>query len=58
MITDTARQYIVSKETPAVFHNNWKYDYYFIIRELGEELEGQFECLGENNENAWFFQFW
>ena len=24
------------------------YDYHLIIIELGEEFEGQFECLGEN----------
>ena len=24
------------------------YDYYFIIKDLAEEFEGQFECLGEN----------
>ena len=26
------------------------YDYHFIIKELAEEFEGQFTCLGENTE--------
>ena len=38
------------KETPVVFHNGSTYDYHFIIKELAEEVEGQFECLGENKE--------
>ena len=25
-------------------------DYYFIIKDLAEEFEGQFECLGENTQ--------
>ena len=33
-----------------VFHNGSTYDYHFIIKELAEEFEGQFECLGENAE--------
>ena len=40
----------IPKEIPAVFHNGSTYDYYFIIKELAEELKGQFECLGENTE--------
>ena len=35
---------------PAVFHNSSKYDYHFIIKELAEEPEGPFECIGENSE--------
>ena len=38
------------KEIPVVFHNGSTYDYHFIIRELAEEFEGQFECLGQNTE--------
>ena len=37
-------------EIPVVFHNGSTYDYHFIIKELAEEFEGQFECLGENKE--------
>ena len=33
-----------------VFHNDSTYDYNFIIKDLAEEFEGQFECLGENTE--------
>ena len=39
-----------NKKIPAVFHNGSTYDYHFIIKELAEESEGQFECLGENTE--------
>ena len=38
------------KEIPVVFHNCSTYDYHFIIKELAEEFEGQFECLGEYAE--------
>ena len=34
----------------AVFHNGSNCDYHFIIKELANEFEGQFECLGENTE--------
>ena len=34
----------------AVIHNGSSYDYHFIIKQLPEELKGQFECLGENTE--------
>ena len=34
-------------EIPVVFHNGSNHDYYF-IKELANEFEGQFECLGEN----------
>ena len=35
---------------PIVFHNGSKYDYRFIIRELGREFKYYLECLGENTE--------
>ena len=38
----------VSNEILRRFHNGSNYDYHFIIEELANELEGQFECLGEN----------
>ena len=44
-------RYKTSKEIPVAFHNDSTYDYHFIIKELAEEFEGQFECLGENPEN-------
>ena len=40
----------VANEIPAVFHKGSNYDYHFIIKELANEFEGQFECLGENTE--------
>ena len=43
-------KYKVPKEIPVKFHNGSKYDYHFIIKELTEELKGEFECLRENTE--------
>ena len=43
-------RYKTPKEIPVVFHNGSTYDYHFIINELAEEFEEQFECLGENTE--------
>ena len=43
-------RYKIPKEIPVVFHNGSTYDYRFIIKELAEEFEGEFECLGENTE--------
>ena len=43
-------RYKIRKEIPVVFHNGSTYDYHFIIKELAEEFEGPFECLGENIE--------
>ena len=34
--------YKIPKEIPVVFHNGSTYDYHFIIKELPEELEGEF----------------
>ena len=33
-----------------MFHNGSIYDYHFIIKKLGKEFEGNFECLRENTE--------
>ena len=43
-------RYKIPKEIPVVFHNGSTYDYHFIIKELAEEFEGEFECLGKNTE--------
>ena len=43
-------RYKVPKEIHVVFHNGSTYDYHFIIKELAEKFEGEFECLGENTE--------
>ena len=40
----------IPNQIPLVYHNRSTYDYYFIIKELAEEFDGQFECLGENTE--------
>ena len=40
----------IPKEISVVFHNGSTYDYHFIIKELVEEFEGEFECFGENTE--------
>ena len=37
-------------EIPVVFNRSSNYDYYFIIKELANEFERQFECLRENKE--------
>ena len=39
-------KYKTPKEIPVVFHNGSS----FIMEELAEEFEGQFECLGEKTE--------
>ena len=33
-----------------VVHDGSTYNYHFIIKELAQEFERQFECLGENTE--------
>ena len=43
-------KYKIPKEIPVVFHNGSTYDYHFVIKELAEEFEGEFECLRENTE--------
>ena len=43
-------RYRTSKEIPVVFHNDSTHNYHFVIKELAEEFEGQFEWLGENTE--------
>ena len=45
-------RYKIPKEISVVFHNGSTYDYHFIIKNLAEEFEGEFECLGENTEKC------
>ena len=33
-----------------MFHNGFTYDYHFKIKELAEEFEEEFECLGEDTK--------
>ena len=42
----------VPNEIPLVFHNDSNYGYYFILKELANKFEGQFECFGKNTENC------
>ena len=44
-------RYKIPKEIPAVFHNGSTYNYHFIIKELVQEFDGNFECLGKNTES-------
>ena len=48
-------RYKITKENPAVFPNGSTYDYHFIIKELAEKFEGEFECLGENTKKCLTF---
>ena len=43
-------RYKIPKEIPTVFDIVSTYDYHLMIKDLAEEFEGQFECLGENAE--------
>ena len=43
-------KYSVPKTISIAFHNGSNYNYYFIIKELGEEFKEQFTCLGENTK--------
>ena len=43
-------KYSVPKKIHIAFHNGYNYDSNFIIKELAEEFEKQFTCLGENSE--------
>ena len=40
-------KFYAPNEILVVLHNGSNYDYHFIIKELANEFEGQFECLGE-----------
>ena len=37
-------------EIPVLFHNGSNYDFHFTIKELANEFEEKFKCLGENTE--------
>ena len=43
-------RYKTQKEIPVVLRNGSTYDYHFLIKELTEKSEGEFECLGENTK--------
>ena len=41
-----------------VFHNGPKYHYHFVIKELANNFEGRFNCLGKNTEKYKTFSVW
>ena len=43
-------RYKTLRDIPVVFHNGSTYDYHFIIKEVAEEFEGQFEYLRKNTK--------
>ena len=43
-------RYKVPKSIPLVIQNRSTYDNHFIIKQLPEEFEREFKCLGENTE--------
>ena len=45
----------VLKKIHIAFHNGIKYDFHFSVKELPEQLEKQFPCLGENTEKYMTF---
>ena len=49
--------YSITKEIPTVFYIGYNYDYHFVLKELAEEFEAQFICLGENTKKYLPFQF-
>ena len=49
-------KYSVPKIIPIDFHNGSNYDDHFIIKELAEQFEKQFTCLGENIEKQTTFK--
>ena len=44
-------KYSIPTKLAIVFHNGFNYDHHFIIKELAEEFEKQFTCLGQNIES-------
>ena len=42
--------YRVPKYIPIIFHDGSNYDYHFVIKEIVQEFDGQFNCLGKNTE--------
>ena len=48
-------RYKIPKEIPVVFHNGSTYNYRFIIKELAEEFEGQFEFFGRKYREIYYF---
>ena len=47
----------VPNEIPVVFYRGSNYDYHFVIKDLANASEGQFECIREKKKNAKLFLF-
>ena len=47
----------VPNEIPVVFYRGSNYDYHFVIKDLANAFEGQFECIREKKKNAKLFLF-
>ena len=47
----------VPNDVSVVFHRGSNHDYHFIMKDITNEFEGEFECLGENKEKYKIFQF-
>ena len=45
-------EFNVPNEIPLAFRDDSNYDYHFIIKELANKFEGQFECLGEKHRKV------
>ena len=45
----------IAKEISVAFNNGSTYDYHFIIKELAEEFEGQFECLEGKYRKIYYY---
>ena len=43
-------KFSAAKKFTVIFHNRSNYDFYFIIKEVTEEFDRQFTCLGGNTE--------
>ena len=49
-------RYKVPKNIPIVFDNGSIYDYHFIVKQLAEEFNGQFETIPENIDHYQMIQ--
>ena len=50
-------RYKVPKNIPIVIHNGSIYNYHFIINQLAEEFNGEFDGIEENTENILLFLY-
>ena len=48
-------RYKTPKEIIQLYHSGYTYGYHFIIKDLANEFEGQFQCIRENTEKYIIF---